>query len=806
MGGAWRAALRRLTAVVVLVALLQVQDARAEGPQDGCVVVTGATGFAAGHVVEILLGKGYTVHGTVRSVKDTGKTQFLRDLDDRLPGTLKLFEADIGSDNAFDEASKGCWGIIHLAAVILPGIGPQKQVDLAVNSAISVLEASKKYNFKAVTLTSSVAAVCPDKERLEKRGWKNYGLSTHEDWNTLATLNYGTYPFSKVQMEQAAQQWMKDQPSKPFRLAIINFPFALGPQQNTRVTSSNSIVNIFMNGEIPFVLPMHFNLIDVRDVAKAHVEVTESTKADGRYIVAYDPAESSITQRFILETISDKFPAFPVPFFSLPFWLFRIVMYFDGRMETYMVDSFARGTHPGYDGSRLINELGFKYDHTNAKQTIIDTAQSMIDLGIANTSNNAATMQRLMFLALPVGPAILLLVIGPGDGCVVVSGATGYAAGHVVKLLLDRGYTVHGTVRSVKDATKTEFLWKMADSSRGSLKLFEADIGSPDAFEQAAPGCWGIIHLAAPILPGLPHQEQVQLAVQSGIQVLETAKKHKLKAVTLTSSTAAVGPDKERLEKRGWENYGLSTHEDWNTLATLDYGTYSFSKVKMEKAAQQWMKDQPNKPFRLAFINFPFAIGPQQNTRVTSSNKIIKVFMNGEIPFVLPMFFNLIDVRDVAKAHVEVTESTKADGRYIVAYDPAKSSITQRFILETISAKFPAFAVPRLALPFWLFRLFMLIDGRIEPYMVDKFALGPHPGYDGSRLVNEIGFVYDHTDPKQSILDAAQSMIDLGIADPDAPATTHPLVFVVPAAALLVSLMVARCVCCRSRAHKAKQA
>ena len=37
------------------------------------VLVTGATGFVAGHVIKVLLEAGYNVRGTVRKIADTKK-------------------------------------------------------------------------------------------------------------------------------------------------------------------------------------------------------------------------------------------------------------------------------------------------------------------------------------------------------------------------------------------------------------------------------------------------------------------------------------------------------------------------------------------------------------------------------------------------------------------------------------------------------------------------------------------------------------------------------------------------------------
>jgi uncharacterized protein YbjT (DUF2867 family) len=67
------------------------------------VLVTGASGFIAGSVVQLLLERGYQVRGTVRSLADETKVRHLREL---FPA-LQLFEADLLTEGSFDEACQG---------------------------------------------------------------------------------------------------------------------------------------------------------------------------------------------------------------------------------------------------------------------------------------------------------------------------------------------------------------------------------------------------------------------------------------------------------------------------------------------------------------------------------------------------------------------------------------------------------------------------------------------------------------------------------------------------------------------------
>lgn len=79
------------------------------------VCVTGANGFLGSFIVKELLERNYHVRGTVRSTKDETKTAHLHSLPNA-EKLLELVEADMGEENCFDEAFKGCKWVIHSAS------------------------------------------------------------------------------------------------------------------------------------------------------------------------------------------------------------------------------------------------------------------------------------------------------------------------------------------------------------------------------------------------------------------------------------------------------------------------------------------------------------------------------------------------------------------------------------------------------------------------------------------------------------------------------------------------------------------
>ncbi|XP_038980597.1 phenylacetaldehyde reductase-like isoform X3 [Phoenix dactylifera] len=85
-----------------------------------------------------------------------------------------------------------------------------------------------------------------------------------------------------------------------------------------------------------------------------------------------------------------------------------------------------------------------------------------------------------------------------GSGKVVcVTGASGYIASWLVKLLLQRGYTVRGTVRDLADPKKTEHL-RALEGANERLQLFKANLLEEGSFDSVVKGCEGVFHTASP--------------------------------------------------------------------------------------------------------------------------------------------------------------------------------------------------------------------------------------------------------------------------------------------------------------------
>lgn len=245
------------------------------------VAVTGATGFLGGHITTQLLSKGYTVHATVRSGK-VNQASYLRSA--ATEGELRLFEADLTVDGAFDEAFTDCDAVLHVSSPLtMHARNPVKEViEPAVNGTLNVLRTCLKHGVKKVVLTSSFSAIhCQQPQKVID------GMHTHteEDWSDEFSENFVPYSYSKMIAEKATWQFVEDhQADNVFELIVINPTILIGPALSEGVSQSVQGILDVIDGKFFGIIDMVLAFVDVRDVAAAHILALENPSARGRFL------------------------------------------------------------------------------------------------------------------------------------------------------------------------------------------------------------------------------------------------------------------------------------------------------------------------------------------------------------------------------------------------------------------------------------------------------------------------------------------------------------------------------------------
>ncbi|MEZ4937869.1 MAG: aldehyde reductase [Crocinitomicaceae bacterium] len=339
------------------------------------IVVTGASGYIASWIVKFLLEDGYLVRGTVRSTKAFAKIAHLVKLQETFPGKLELFEADLMQEGSFDQAVKGAQIVIHTASpfFITKIKDAQKQlIEPAQQGTKNVLESVERSGtVERVVLTSSCAAIYGDNIDVEM---VEGGVFNEKIWNTSSSLSHNPYSYSKTIAEKTAWEMQKN--SGKWTLTTINPGFVMGPSLSDRTdgTSVSYMIQL-LDGKLKSGVPdLHFAVVDVRDVAKAHILAAENYRASGRHICVSD-------HKTFLEfglILKKHFPKYKLPTKVAPKWLLYIMGPMMGIGWKFLRKNI--GYRLNFDNSYIKEDLGIQF--RPFEETLVEHAQQLIQSGL----------------------------------------------------------------------------------------------------------------------------------------------------------------------------------------------------------------------------------------------------------------------------------------------------------------------------------------------------------------------------------------------------------------------------------------
>lgn len=313
----------------------------------------------------------------------------------------------------------------------------------------------------------------------------------------------------------------------------------------------------------------------------------------------------------------------------------------------------------------------------------------------------------------------------------VVTGATGYVATELVKQLLEKGYFVRGTLRSLASKEKYSHLLELGKALPGKFTLHEADLLVDGSFDEVVKSADYVFHTASPFITQVqdPQKDLVDPAVKGTKNVLQAAVKSKdtVKRIVVTSSFAAIVKS-----QKGPQNGSLFSEEDWNDESSLTDQPYRFSKTEAEKAAWAISKQEG---LDLVTINPTFVLGPVIGSRADATSiTLFKDFIENQGANIIPW---QVDVRDIGRAHILAVEVPSAKGRYIVSHP---STLSTKYISEVLSEHFPQYRFPAGT------------DAEAKQVI------------DNSKVQKELGLQL--LLPKFSYIDMATTLIQRGIAMP----------------------------------------
>ncbi|NNE12536.1 MAG: NAD-dependent epimerase/dehydratase family protein [Ilumatobacter sp.] len=308
---------------------------------------------------------------------------------------------------------------------------------------------------------------------------------------------------------------------------------------------------------------------------------------------------------------------------------------------------------------------------------------------------------------------------------VLVTGASGFVAKHIVRELLERGYEVRGSIRSERRKDEVDALFPDAGIEYAMLDL-NADAGWAEALD----GVDVLMHTASPF-PSDEPKDRMQLiepAVHGTLRALRAAHAAEVSRVILTSSCAAIYKDSNKPPEQ------QSTADHWTDPDADSTSAYEASKTLAERAAWNFVEEHPE--MQLTVINPGTVFGPAMDANYGTSLELVEQLFDGKFPMYPDINLPVVDVRDVAHMHVAAIDDEAAIGRRFPANAGA---LTVLEAAEALKQAYPDRKIPVRKAPDVLVKLM----GYVIPVMKQAaHNLGRNGDVDGSAAEHVFDFTY----------------------------------------------------------------
>ena len=316
-------------------------------------------------------------------------------------------------------------------------------------------------------------------------------------------------------------------------------------------------------------------------------------------------------------------------------------------------------------------------------------------------------------------------------GLVLVTGGSGYIAGFCIARLLDDGWRVRATLRSLSREAELRAALAKITTPDDRLSFVAADLNSDAGWQEAATGCDYILHVASPLpSSAVKHDDELVRPARDGaLRVLRAAEAARVKRVVLTASTAAITYGRGSLA-------APATEADWSDPTNLaDTSAYERSKTLAERAAWEWARVS-GRTTELVTVCPGAVLGPVLGADFSASLEIVRKLLDGSMPGVPRFGFPIVDVRDIADLHLRAMLAPEAAGQ---RYIGAGEFFWMADVAAVLKQRVPALArrVPARKLPDFVVRLAAMFDPIVRRTL---FELNKYRPVSNARARAQLGW------------------------------------------------------------------
>lgn len=337
---------------------------------------------------------------------------------------------------------------------------------------------------------------------------------------------------------------------------------------------------------------------------------------------------------------------------------------------------------------------------------------------------------------------------------VLVTGGSGFVAAHCIVQLLEAGYPVRTTVRSLARAEDVRAQVRTGGADPAGIEFVEADLLHDDGWPAAVEGATFVLHVASPFPVRQPKDEQelIRPAREGVLRVLGVARDAGVRRVVQTSSFAAIG-------------YGTHpgrpfTEADWTDPTAPNITAYVKSKTLAERAAWDFIEREGG-DLQLATVNPVGILGPALGKDLSSSVVLLQGLLNGRTPIVPPGTTTAVDVRDVADLHLRAMTHPDAAGERFLAVTGDPVTFHELAMMLRGRLGTDARRVPKGVLPRWAVEVGALVSP-------DMRALRPQldrpQGASHEKATRMLG--WQPRSLEESVVASAESLMALGLVKP----------------------------------------